>query len=78
MLNNHRLKRHAFVAEGLDGPKNYPPESIKITKRGKGPQLLYCENPRISLSLSIPQLLQNVTPERRDKIRDIYEASPPR
>jgi len=78
MLSNHRLKRQALIAEGLDGPKKYPPESIKLTKRARGLQLLYCENPRISLLLSISQLLQAVTPERREKIRDIYEASLPR
>jgi len=78
MLNNHRLKRQALIAEGLDGPKKYPPESIKLTKRARGLQLLYCENPRISLLLGISQLLQAVTPERREKIRDIYEASLPR
>lgn len=78
MLSNHRLKRQALVAEGLDGPKKYPPESIKLTKRARGLQLLYCENPRISLLLGISQLLQVVTPERREKIRDICEASLPR
>lgn len=75
MLSNHRLKRQALIAEGFNGPKKYPPESIKLTKRTKGLQLLYCENPRISLLLRISQLLQVVTPERREKIRDICEAS---
>ncbi|XP_018395795.1 PREDICTED: trichohyalin-like isoform X2 [Cyphomyrmex costatus] len=78
MLSNHRLKRQALIAEGLDGPKKYPPESIKLTKRARGLQLLYCENPRTSLLLGISQLLQAVTPERREKIRDICEASLPR
>jgi len=78
MLNNHRLKRQALIAEGLDGPKKYPPESIKLTKRARGLQLLYCENPRSSLLLNISQLLQAVTPERRERIRDICEASLPR
>ncbi|XP_014470485.1 PREDICTED: trichohyalin-like isoform X2 [Dinoponera quadriceps] len=78
MLNNHRLRRHSLVAEGLDGPKKYPPESVKTTKRARGSQLLYCENPRTSLLLSISQLLQVVTPDRRDKIRDICEATSPR
>ncbi|KAM0729813.1 Uncharacterized protein ACS0PU_003690 [Formica fusca] len=75
MLNNYHLKRQALIAEGLDGPKKYPPESIKTTKRAKGAQLLYCENPRTSLFLCISQLLQAVSPERREKIRDICEAS---
>lgn len=78
MLSNHRIKRQALIADGLDGPKKYPPESIKLTKRAKGHQLLYCENPRISLLLGVSQLLQVVTPERREKIRDICEASLPR
>lgn len=78
MLSNHRLKRQALIAEGLDGPKKYPPESVKLTKRARGLQLSYCENPRISLLLNISQLLQVVTPERREKIRDIREASLPR
>lgn len=77
MLSNHRLKRQALIAEGLDGPKKYPPESIKLTKRARGLQLLYCENPRTSLLLGISQLLQIVTPERREKIRDICAASSP-
>ncbi|XP_070525021.1 trichohyalin isoform X2 [Cardiocondyla obscurior] len=77
MLNNHRLKRQALIAEGLEGPKKYPPESIKLTKRTRGLQLSYCENPRISLLLNISQLLQTVTPERREKIREICEASLP-
>lgn len=75
MLNNHHLKRQALIVEGLDGPKKYPPESIKTTKRAKGAQLLYCENPRTSLFLCTSQLLQAVSPERRQKIRDICEAS---
>ncbi|KAL6255012.1 hypothetical protein P5V15_013347 [Pogonomyrmex californicus] len=78
MLSNHRLKRQALLVDGLDGPKKYPPESIKLTKRARGLQLLYCENPRVSLLLSISQLLQIVTPERRERIRDICEASLPR
>lgn len=77
MLNNHHLKRQALIVEGLDGPKKYPPESIKTTKRAKGTQLLYCENPRTSLFLCTSQLLQTVSPERRQKIRDICEASLP-
>lgn len=75
MLNNHRLKRHSLVAEGLDGPKKYPPESVKITKRARGSQVLYCENPRSSLLLNVAQLLQIVTPDRREKMRDICEAT---
>ncbi|XP_067208133.1 trichohyalin-like isoform X2 [Linepithema humile] len=78
MLNNYRFKRQALIAEGLLGPKKYPPESIKMTKRAKGPQLLYCENPSTSLLLHVSQLLQVVTPERREKIRDICEAPSPR
>lgn len=78
MLNNYRVKRQALIAEGLEGPKRYPPESIKATKRAKGPQLLYCENPRMSLFLSTSQLLQVVSPDRREKMRDICEASLPR
>ncbi|XP_025996734.1 uncharacterized protein LOC105198112 isoform X1 [Solenopsis invicta] len=78
MLSNHRLKRQALIAEGLHGSKKYPPESIRLTKRTKGLQLSYCENPRVSLLLGISQLLEAVTPERREKIRDICEASLPR
>lgn len=78
MLNNYRFKRQALIAEGLLGPKKYPPESIKMTKRAKGPQLMYCENPRMSLLLHVSQLLQLVTPERQEKIRDICEAPSPR
>lgn len=77
MLNNHRLKLQALIAEGLDGPKKYPPESVKLTKR-RGLQLIYCENPRFSLSLGVSQILQAVPPERREKIRYICEASLPR
>lgn len=73
MLNNHRLKRTALIAEGLDGPKEFPPESIKLTKRGR--QLLYCENPRVSLLLNRQQLLQAVTLDRREKLRDICDAT---
>ncbi|XP_019889605.2 trichohyalin isoform X2 [Ooceraea biroi] len=75
MLNNYRLKRQAVIAEGLDGPRKYPPESIRTTKRAKGSQILYCENPNVSLLLRAPQLLEAVTPERRERIRDICEAS---
>ncbi|KAL2724501.1 repetitive organellar protein-like isoform X1 [Vespula squamosa] len=73
MLNNYRLKRTALIAEGLDGPKGFPPESIKLTKRGR--QLLYCENPRISLLLNRQQLLQAVTLDRREKLQDICDAT---
>jgi hypothetical protein len=75
MLNNYHLKRQAVIVEGLDGPRKYPPESIRTTKRAKGSQLLYCENPHISLFLRVSQLLEVVTPEHREKIRDICEAS---
>ncbi|KAG7207404.1 hypothetical protein KM043_009056 [Ampulex compressa] len=74
MLNDCRLRRCALVAVGLDGPKEYPPESIKATKKGKS-QVLYCENPRISLLLSRQQLLQTLTAERREKMREICEAT---
>ncbi|XP_054001184.1 uncharacterized protein LOC128888398 isoform X2 [Hylaeus anthracinus] len=73
LLNDYRLKRYAFTAEGLDGPKEYPPESVKVTKRGR-PQLLYCENPRMSLFLNRQQILQVVPADRRDKMRKICEA----
>ncbi|XP_046828029.1 repetitive organellar protein-like isoform X3 [Vespa crabro] len=73
MLNNYRLKRTALIAEGLDGPKEFPPESIKLTKRGR--QLVYCENPRVSLLLNQQQLLQAVTLDRREKLRDICDAT---
>lgn len=73
MINDCRLKRYAFIVEGLDGPKEYPPESIKITKRGR-PQLFYSENPRISLYINHQQILQAVTIDHREKMRNIYEA----
>lgn len=73
LLNDCRLKRYAFTAEGLDGPKEYPPESVRMTKRGR-PQLLYCENPRMSLFLNYHQVLQVVTADRREKMREICEA----
>ncbi|XP_015432769.1 PREDICTED: uncharacterized protein LOC107188895 isoform X2 [Dufourea novaeangliae] len=73
MLNDCRLKRHGFAAEGLEGPKEYPPESVKVTKRGR-PQLFYSENPRVSLFLSHEQILHVVTGDRREKIREICEA----
>lgn len=73
MLNDCRLKRYPFIAEGPDGPREYPPESIRVTKRGR-PQLLYSENPRMSLFMNHEQILQAVTTEHRDKMRVIYEA----
>nr|XP_033338670.1 trichohyalin-like isoform X1 [Megalopta genalis] len=73
LLSDCRLKRYAFTAEGLDGPKEYPPESVKMTKRGR-PQVLYAENPRLSLFLSHGQILQIVASDRREKIREICEA----
>lgn len=73
LLNDCRLKRYAFTVEGLDGPKEYPPESVRVTKRGR-PQLLYSENPRMSLFLSHEQILHVVTSDRREKMREICEA----
>lgn len=73
MLNDCRLKRYAFIAEGLDGPKEYPPESIRVTKRGRS-QLLYSENPRMSLFINRQQILQLVAAEHREKMRAICEA----
>lgn len=73
MLNDIRLRRYAFIAEGLDGPKEYPPESIRITKRGK-PQIIYSENSRMSFFLNRQQILQAVTTERREKMQKICEA----
>ncbi|XP_076277909.1 uncharacterized protein LOC143207903 isoform X3 [Lasioglossum baleicum] len=72
LLNDCRLKRYAFTAEGLDGPKEYPPESVRVTKRGR-PQVLYSENPRTSLFLSHEQILQTVAGDRREKMREICE-----
>ncbi|CAK9797362.1 hypothetical protein ANTPLA_LOCUS1192 [Anthophora plagiata] len=72
MLNDFRSKRYAFVAEGLDGPKEYPPESIRITKRGR-PQLFYSENPRMSLFIDHQHILQTVTTDHREKMREICE-----
>ncbi|XP_078050476.1 uncharacterized protein LOC144476982 isoform X2 [Augochlora pura] len=73
LLSDCRLKRYAFTAEGLDGPKEYPPESLRMTKKGR-PQLLYAENPRLSLLLTHGQILQIVASDRREKIREICEA----
>lgn len=73
MINDCRLKRYAFIVEGLDGPKEYPPESIRVTKRGR-PQLFYSENPRISLFINHQQILQTVTIDHREKMRNICEA----
>ncbi|KAK9297028.1 hypothetical protein QLX08_009127 [Tetragonisca angustula] len=72
MMNDCRLKRYAFIAEGLEGPKEYPPESIRVTKRGR-PQLFYSENPRMSLFMDHQQILQTVTTDHREKMRNIYE-----
>ncbi|XP_076249176.1 uncharacterized protein LOC143188653 isoform X2 [Calliopsis andreniformis] len=73
LLNDCRFKRYAFLAEGIDGPKEYHPESIRVTKRGR-PQLLYSENPRISLFLNRQQILEAVPSDRREKMRDVLEA----
>ncbi|KAK2586720.1 hypothetical protein KPH14_011755 [Odynerus spinipes] len=73
MLNNYRLKRSALIAEGLNGPKEFPPESVRLTKRGR--QLLYCENPRVSLLLNRQQLFQAVTVDHREKLQDICDAT---
>lgn len=72
MINDCRLKRYAFIAEGLEGPKEYPPESVRATKRGR-PQLFYSENPRMSLFINHQQILQAVTADHRDKMRNICE-----
>lgn len=73
MINDCRLKRYAFIAEGLEGPKEYPPESVRATKRGR-PQLFYSENPRMSLFINHQQILQAVSADHREKMRDICEA----
>ncbi|OAD53833.1 hypothetical protein WN48_08806 [Eufriesea mexicana] len=74
MLNDCRLKRYAFIAEGLDGPKEYPPESIKLTKRGR-PQLFYSENPRMSLFINHQQILQAIITDQREKMQEICDAN---
>lgn len=73
LLGDHRKHRSSYVAEGLNGPKEYPPETIRVTKAR--PQILYSENPEVSLLLHRRQVLNVVPPERREKMGDICEAT---
>lgn len=76
MLSYYGLKRQPFIADGFNGKrKKYPPESIRTTKQTKGLSLLYSENPHRSLLLDISEVIKDVTPERRERIRDIRETS---
>lgn len=75
MIADHHLKRYPLIVEGQEGPREFPPESVKVTKRGRGPAVLFSENPRVSLLLSRQQLYQAVPSDRRDKMRLICEAN---
>lgn len=72
MLSDSRQYRYALLAEGLDGPKEFPPETIKATKTK--PSLMFCENPRYSLFVDRQNVLSLVSPNRREKMEDICEA----
>lgn len=75
MIGDHRLMRSPLMAQGLEGPKPYPPESIRVTKAVKGTPLLYCENPRVSLLLTREQVFQAIPVERRNTMREICETT---
>lgn len=74
LMNDNRQQRFAFVAEGLAGPKEFPPEAIRATTKSK-PLILYSENPRVSLMLNRKEVLNVVSPSRREKMEDICEAT---
>ena len=73
LLGDHRKHRTSYIAEGLEGPKEYPPEAIRVTKAR--PPILYSENPQVSLLLDRKQVLNVVSLERRKKMGDICEAT---
>jgi hypothetical protein len=73
MLSDTRIHRYAFLAEGPNGPKEYPPEIIKTTKNK--PSILYCENPRHPIYFDRQYVLRVVSPNRREKMEDICEAT---
>ena len=73
LLGDHRKHRSSFIAEGFYGPKEYPPETIRVTKAL--PSILYCENPQVSLLLDRRQVLNVVPPERRERMGKICEAT---
>ena len=75
MVGEHRLFRSPVIVDGLEGPKPYPPESVKLTKKAKGPTLLYCENPRVSLLMTREQVYQVIPDERRKSMREICETT---
>lgn len=73
MLSDDRQHRFAFIAEGQNGPKEYPPEIVKSTKTK--PCLLFCENPRYPMYLDRQHILSMVSPNRRERMEDICEAT---
>lgn len=72
MLSDERRPRYPFIAEGVDGSQEYPPEIIKATKTD--PMLFYCENPRYPLYFNRQTVLNAVSPGRREKMEDICDA----
>ena len=74
MISEGRPFRYPFVAESQNGgPKEFQPETIKTTKAK--PPILYCENPRHPLHFNRQVVLNAVSPNRREKMEDICEAT---
>ncbi|XP_057336874.1 serine/arginine repetitive matrix protein 2-like [Microplitis mediator] len=75
MIGTHHVKRTCVTVDGInETKKQYPPESIRITKKHNGQGLFYCENPNISLLLPCQQLYQMLPPDRSDHMRKISHA----
>lgn len=73
IISNQRQYRYAFAAESVNGTKDYPPETIKTTKNY--PPIFYSKNPRYSLYFTRQEIYNVVSPQRRERMADICEAT---
>ncbi|KAJ8675771.1 hypothetical protein QAD02_011557 [Eretmocerus hayati] len=74
LLRNSRQERYPFVAEAAEeGTKEYPPEMIKITK--SKPPLAWSGNPKLSIFFNRQFIFSAVSPDRREKLADICQAT---
>ncbi|XP_063985314.1 serine/arginine repetitive matrix protein 2-like [Diachasmimorpha longicaudata] len=73
MVSDMRSLRTPVLVNGIDdGMREYPPESIRITRRIKG--MVYSENPNVALYLSKRRLTQVLPPERCRIMREISDS----
>lgn len=73
MLVDVKPHRYPFIAEGVNGPKEYAPETIKATVTK--PTIMYSENSKYRMYFDRQQILNAVSPNRREKMEDICEAT---